>query len=295
MSSHFEQNRAFFHNLRVNQEYTDLVIMLTGYIDPATGVLVADPCYGLEAGYIWLHSEYGRMNTRAIIGQVRSDLAGARVVSGLNQQGERVAIRPVFDQENVNIWGLNLPGLALPTIPGQSSNTPLPSRLLMGGRVLQATASPPGLNVFVESYPQAGLTSDDPTHSLSADVPATTGFCWDVLFIDTDGVVYSSPTAIDATAFVKENLALADAYALPLPAGVRRLAAVSLYYGQTDILYTSSRFEDMRDFIDVQDDAGEWVVDYPACVPSGLQMGVERGIRIVGGGSLIINGSVYIV
>lgn len=293
--AHFENNARFFQQQRADTEYTDYAIMLTGYIDPATGVLASDPTTGLDPGYIWLHSEYGRANTRAIIGAVRSDLAGARVVTGINRGGERVAIRPVYDGENVSIWGANLPGLGVPVFPGQSVNTPLPSRLLMGGRVLQVNRASPGLTVFVEAYPAGGLMTDDSAHSLSADAPASTGFLWSVLFLDTDGLVYSATTALQASAGVKEALAVADAYALPMPAGAYRLAAVSLYYGQTDILYSNSRFEDLRGFIDPNDAGGQWVVNYTASIPAGLTAAIGRGVRVANNGSLTVDGALYIL
>lgn len=270
---------------QLRQRYLGLFVGVTGRFDDATGLVNPDPTIGLDAGYIWWHDENSRSAARALIGAgmiMAQRTANLRIWMGYTRSGELIAIEPVADSVNAPF----MPQLVNAVIAG----SPLPAANISGGRVLpRSDTNTPGLTVFVEALPQIGLLNDVPAQSVSADVPATSGyFGWSVLYA-LDGHVYSRPSSAVGVP-TRFDLLVQSALAVVLPPGAYRLGAVSLYNGETDVLPTNTRVLDLRDWLTI---VPGWRFTHDVTVAAGRTW-LYVGRVDVNGFTLTINGELAI-
>lgn len=199
---------------------------------------------GIGGGYIWVHQADGRAVSRAIVGDRMipyKRTAGKRCQVGLNNGGERIAYALVNDDKSAQS---NAEAAA-----AAQQATPVPAINIAVGRV---TPSPNGgFEVCVDPIPQVGWTGGYVTAD-SADLPATAGeFGWWVWYWPDGGTEPTYAVTTPVTTNRKENLLVSDARAAALPAGSLRLYALTVFNGETDILYDNTRREDLRDWLNV--------------------------------------------
>jgi len=253
-----------------------------------------DPLSGITApNRIWVRIENNRSAVQALIGRnVRNDVADVNVMVGYNRNSELIAIGIDVTEDMVAQWGDYTSELGAVQVTPSTNNTVTPFRLVTGARLL-----PPqdhvGLYVFLEAYLPLGWLGGDVL--VSSGVPPVSGeFGFTAVYLNEDGTtgiyVHTPEVKPDMTSL---SFDAADIM-LHLPAGVYPCGVVSLYYGQTSVTSTNSRYEDLR--LEIGNTTlGEWIIDYTAVVPVTLSMGVPRGFRVTDDGSFTVNGSVYVV
>lgn len=231
-------------------EYTDKVNMITGYIDPVTGIVASSPIIGLEGtGLIWGYTENLRSSVPLIIGQGMRNYTGAagvRCKTGLNVKGERVAREPVDDNQNAPI-NQQYHNAAQQAVYSQSKQfTP--------GLVTAYSAEVGGnygLFVYVNPISYGGVVIKGAL-DVSALIPATTSETG-VVVIYYDKSAAALGAVVGATSLRPvSSYALEDAVAVALGDTDRiRLGAVVLSNGQSTIV-ESDTFIDCRDWLTLE-------------------------------------------
>ena len=239
MSEIARRNVERLRNLRLSIPYWMPQPAVTGKLDPVTGVVMDDPASGLPPGYIWVRIGGSRSETRAV-NMISKAVADVPCRVGISPEGLLTAFDIRATTDAIRTWGDDLPSLGVPPPTQKTNNAPLPSALLMGGRVLPKT----GLTVTVEAYPPGKLYANVDV-DLTADIPGTANnHLWDVAYIDTDGTV----GWVQTTAVAGVNnavLDVSDAVEAAIPTGAIRLFAYKLSNGQTS--FTSADYVDLRE------------------------------------------------
>jgi len=234
----FDDNARVLHSLYSSIPYRDPEIFRLGRVNADETVSAATT--GAETGLVWVYGEGRRRSIQVIAGAIDSGRTRGRVWVGYNPEGRRVAYAPVFDTQGILEQGAALPSFGAPPSPVEGQTSPLPTRLLSGGRVLPKTL----LTLTVEAYlPANVLVNTD--YDGTARIPGTANqHRWFALYLLNGAIA-----AIDGTAAVmasKDDLLLADAYSLiaSVPSSGYPLFAISASNGQTD--YSTSRYVDLR-------------------------------------------------
>lgn len=229
-------------------KYTDELVMITGYVDPATGLVATDPLTGLSPGQIWLHDEALRTSVPALIGEgmrAYTRASGVRCETGINSSGLRVAIQPVAD-------AVNAPVVAQYHAAGQSAQYIQGNQFTPGLLVpwTSEVGGSEGLNVYVVPITHGTTTI---TGHIALTLPGSASesrqavVYWDV----SDGalgVVYGTTSTQPASLFTLETaaaIALGDTDRI-------RLGAVLLTNGMTNLNYNTTTFYDCRDFLTLE-------------------------------------------
>lgn len=249
--SHFDDAVAEMRKLR--PAYLDKRIKITGFLSPDGSVSV-DPTTGAQPGYLWVRGYPRGANVQVLAGtDINPHIPNVRVWVGENEAKQAVAYALVIDKSAVDQFGAALGSVATNPVPVAQAIQPVPSSLVSGGRVLLLNSPAPGQKVWVEGYLPA-LWTDASVAIDPADYPTNPNeLRWAVFYFpqilpgQTSTPVYAlTPPEVWANL---DSLPVSEATALLLPNDALRLGAVSLAYGQTDMLPSNTRTIDPRDWL----------------------------------------------
>lgn len=253
MPDHFDDAVAAIRSIL--PPYLNTRIKISGYLDPATGLVGNDPTVGAPAGKMWVYGYPRGANVVVIAsGGVNPRIPNVPLLVGDNHAHQAVAYGVVTDENALRQFGAGFPSVSTNPAPSETATQDTPLRLMSGGRSLPLNSTTPGLTVFIEAFPEVGWNGGNVVIG-GGDIPTNPNeFRWAVFYFPAySGTpvtpIYALTTAV--TKPTKGDLLLSDAANLTLTAGVIRGGAVSLAYGQTDLTADQSRFENelRRNFV----------------------------------------------